>query len=63
MKLDDLYEYYQKSWVNVMRQTGVGSTSLLNWRKLGYIPIVSQLKIETNTNGLFQANLEHTKQD
>jgi hypothetical protein len=61
MILNDIYEYYQKNWVTVGRELRVGSTSLYNWKKIGYIPIASQIKIEKRTKGLFVADLEHAK--
>lgn len=61
MLLEELYDYYQKTWANVMRETKVGSTSIQNWKKQGFIPILSQLKIEKRTKGMFVAKLEHAR--
>ena len=60
MRLSELLEYYG-SHANIMRETKVGSTSIVNWKRLGYIPILSQLKIEENTKKLFIARLEDAK--
>lgn len=57
MRLKELLEYYG-SHANIMRETKVGSTSIINWKKQGYIPIVSQQKIERNTKKMFIARLE-----
>ena len=58
MRLDDIYEHYGKSWVKVMREIGVGSSTLTLWRKNGFIPANSQIKLEKRLNGLFRADLD-----
>ena len=61
MTIFELYEYYDYNWANVSRELKIGSTTLVNWRKRGYIPIRSQMVIEKKTNGLFKADIEHAK--
>lgn len=34
-----------------------------HWKRLGYIPIHTQIKIEKITNGALKANLEHCKHE
>ncbi len=60
MRIKELLEYYG-THANIMRETKVGSTSIVNWKKQGFIPILSQLKIEKVTRGLFVARLEDAR--
>lgn len=41
-------------------ETGMSHTNWINWRKYGYVPILSQLKIQFKTNGALKADLAHT---
>ena len=61
MLLQELFVHYGRNWVKVARAINCGSTSLQNWRKWGYIPIESQIRIESYTNGQFKADLNHAK--
>ena len=60
MLLNELYEYYG-TWTNLMREIGLGNSTYQVWRRQGYIPFLSQLRIENKTKGLFKACESHGK--
>ena len=39
-------------------ETGMSTMSLHNWIKVGYIPILSQIKLEKLTDGQLKASLD-----
>ena len=45
------------------KQLNISQQSIINWKKRGYIPIVSQMKIEAGTEGQLKARLEDCKDD
>lgn len=55
MTVEELYDYYGSKWTNVIKALDIGSNTIYKWRKRGYIPIASQMKIEKKTGGLFKA--------
>jgi len=50
----DLKKYY-KSGYKFYKETGMSQASYSNWLKWGYIPLVSQAKIQAFTNGALKA--------
>lgn len=58
MKLNEVYEYYDKNWSKVCRELKIGTTTIQKWRERKYIPIKSQMILEKRTNGLFKAKIE-----
>jgi len=59
MTLDDLKGHYKNSY-DFEKQTGFSHVNYSNWKRKGYIPIVTQLRIERVTKGLFKADVNHT---
>jgi hypothetical protein len=60
MTLDDLKDYF-KSKLQFEKQTGLKRQNWHAWIKKGFIPLVSQQRIESLTNGDLKANFEHAK--
>lgn len=58
MTIDDMVEYFGNSH-QLKKQTGMAHQNWNNWIKMGYIPIESQIKIESRTNGKLKASLSH----
>jgi hypothetical protein len=56
MTLEDLMRHFGNSY-RFEVQTGMNHANYLNWLKKGYIPIVSQIRIEKITNGQLKASL------
>jgi hypothetical protein len=57
MKLDEVKKYFNTGY-NLNKLTGMSHVSMLNWQKLGYVPIVSQITIEFRTHGELKASLD-----
>jgi len=60
MKLEDLVTKYG-TYANAFRTLGMGSSSYAAWRKSGFIPINTQMKIEQMTNGDLVADMSHVE--
>lgn len=58
MTLKEIYEYHGSNWACVCRELKLGTSTIQNWIKRGYVPIRSQMVLEKRTNGLFKARLE-----
>ena len=58
MKLNDVLKHYGSAY-QFRKQTKMSITNVLNWRRLGYIPIGSQMKIELLSGGALNANCAH----
>lgn len=56
----DVYEYYDGD-LNFHHKTKMARNSVRNWIKWGYIPYVSQKKLERLTNGKLVAVWEHSE--
>lgn len=54
MKPQEVKEYF-KTGYNFRKTTGMADNTLHNWVKAGYIPFVSQKKIEKITEGALVA--------
>jgi len=59
MKLEELYNHYDCNWVRVSREIGYGNTTVILWRKMGFIPRRAQQIIERRLDGLFKADKEN----
>jgi hypothetical protein len=57
MKVEEVKEYYKTGW-RFHKATGMSPVNFINWERWGYIPIVSQHKIEADTQGKLKANWE-----
>lgn len=58
MTIDDVIQYYKSSY-QFEKKTGMMHNCFGNWKKKGFIPIKTQMKIQELTNGALRANLEH----
>lgn len=47
-------KFFKSSYI-FSRETGMSSSSFMNWEKTGYIPYLSQKKIEKVTQGKLKA--------
>ena len=56
MTLKEVKDYYKSSYAFQI-QTGMKHGNWYNWNKKGYIPLLSQLRLEKLTNGELKANL------
>ena len=61
MTLDEIYTHFNQNWAEVARELKIGTTTLQNWQRKGFIPIVSQIKIDERSDGLFVARIEDAK--
>ena len=48
---------YYKSYHYFKLRTGMSASSLWNWIKWGYVPILSQMKLEKLTGGKLKASI------
>ncbi len=62
MTLDEVIAYFG-STVILNQVTGMSRNNIANWKRMGYVPILSQVKIERRTGGALKANLEDTHAD
>jgi hypothetical protein len=56
MKMKDIKNEYE-SWADAMRKLGLGVNTYMYWKKIGYIPIPMQRRIEKASNGFFKSDL------
>ncbi len=56
----DIKKYY-KTGYKFSKETGMSQSSLVNWVKWGYVPLVSQAKIEQLTEGKLKSDWEHAQ--
>ena len=59
MTINEVREYYGNC-NQFMKRTGMSSSSFLNWVTSGFVPIISQHKLEILTNGELVARLGDT---
>ena len=62
MTIKELQDYYKNSY-QFRKATGMSDSSFQNWLHWGFIPIVSQFKIERLTSGKLKANISHAVKD
>ena len=60
MTLEELKDYF-KSKLQFEKQTGLKRQNWHHWLKRGYIPLVSQQRLESLTNGQLKADFNHAK--
>lgn len=60
--MKDLEKYYGNSRQFELR-TGMSHSNWPNWRKWGYIPIVTQMKLQLLTDGLLMADFDDIPQE
>jgi hypothetical protein len=60
MTINELINSYKSSYA-FHKQTGMAPHSYLNWIKWGYIPIVSQHKLEELSGGMLKADFKHAR--
>lgn len=58
MTIDELKSYYKTSYA-FAQATKMSSSSYSNWIEWGFIPIMSQIKIEALSAGGLRADLKH----
>lgn len=57
MTLEDIEQYFGTSY-QFSKKTGMPANNYYNWRKAGFIPIRTQIKLQKITEGRLQASLE-----
>ena len=62
MTIDDVVRYYVNSY-QFNKRTKMSINNIRNWKKLGHVPISSQMKLEKLSNGVLKASLEHATND
>lgn len=62
MTIDEVYKYFGSGY-QMKLKIGLTHANILRWRKRGYIPIETQLRIENLTNGDLKASLSHCKKE
>jgi len=62
MTIDDVTKMF-KNGNRFEIETGMSHVSYHNWLRYGYIPILSQLKLEKVTNGALKADLAHIPEE
>jgi hypothetical protein len=60
MSPKEVKKYYRTQY-NFHKETGMSAMSLCNWLKWGYVPFLSQKKIEELTNGTLKAVWDEKK--
>jgi hypothetical protein len=60
MTIDELKEYFGSSY-HFKKVTGMSASSFLNWCNWGYIPVVSQIKLERLTGGKLKADFSQVE--
>lgn len=58
MTVDDVRKYYVNGF-RMSKKHGFSPRLLNEWRDKGYVPIVSQMRIERLTDGELKADLSH----
>lgn len=62
MKLEDILNYYGTPY-EMEKKHKLAHQNVSNWKRLGYVPIMTQLKIERLTEGALKADLNHCTKD
>jgi hypothetical protein len=58
MTLKELKAYYRNSYI-FQQETGMSRINWVNWARAGYIPTMSQLRLERATMGRFKYDKSH----
>lgn len=62
MLLEDVKKYFGTSY-RFHQVTGMHHGCFNNWDARGYVPILTQMKLEKITNGELKADLEHIRKE
>lgn len=62
MTIDEVMAYYGTAYY-LEKKTGISHNTVTNWKRIGYIPIITQMKIESLTLGKLEASLSHVKKE
>lgn len=57
MNVDELYVFFDSNWCKIARELKLGVNTVSYWRKIGYIPMATQLKIQKATVGKLVADI------
>lgn len=60
MTIEEVLEHYGSGY-QFEKKTGLSRGNVTNWKRMGFIPIATQIKIEELTNGALKARLEDLK--
>lgn len=60
MTIEDVLSYYGTGY-NMNKVTGLAASNVVRWKKFGYVPILTQMRIEKLTHGALKASLDHSK--
>lgn len=60
MTLDDLKNHFGNS-MRFQEKTGMSHANYVHWNKIGYIPILTQMKIHQLTGGTLKADFAHAE--
>ncbi len=58
MKPQDVLEYFGSGY-QFGKKSGMTRNSLRNWRKWGFVPIASQIKLQKLTKGVLKADIDY----
>lgn len=62
MTINDILQHYGTGY-RFSKETLISTQSFYDWKKRGYIPIGSQMKIERITDGALKADLNHVNKE
>jgi hypothetical protein len=62
MTFEEVKKFYGNGY-RFYKLTGMAQNNFVNWKKTGFIPIKTQFKIQSLSNGQLTANIEHTKEE
>ena len=57
MSIEDVYIMFDRNWAKIARELNLGRNTAAYWRKIGYIPMPMQLKIQKITCGNLIADM------
>lgn len=60
MKIEDVLRFFGSGW-KMTQKIGMATQNIKNWKKRGFIPISTQVKIEKLTQGKLRASLDDCK--
>lgn len=61
MTIEEVLKYYGTAY-QMGLNTRLTCQSMVHWKEIGYIPIVSQMKLEKDSGGALKADFKHTKE-
>ena len=57
MTLEEVFNYFG-SWTQVVKKAGISANTHRNWRRLGYIPAHTQVRLERLSKGVLKFRTE-----